>query len=141
MTTCLLILSLGKVLNVIQSVFLGTIQKKLYLFSKNTKDQTVFHFCMQTDKEVIMCFLFVCLENSLHVFWANTWFTCLPIYLFPENTLHLWQCNYVIRHNSQNGNMMSLPQALCPCWPGRLTSLANPLRWRLFEGYTLKVIL
>jgi hypothetical protein len=41
--------------------------------------------------------------------------------------------NYLIRHNSQNGNMMSLPRALCSCWPRCLTSLTNPLCWSLFE--------
>ena len=49
--------------------------------------------------------------------------------------------NYVIRHNSQNGNMMSLPWALCSRWPRCLTSLANPPCWSLFECYALKVIL
>ena len=49
--------------------------------------------------------------------------------------------NYVIRHNSLYGNMSSLPWALCPCSPRSLASLANPLRWSLFKGYTLKVIL
>ena len=49
--------------------------------------------------------------------------------------------NYVIRHNSQNGNMMSLPRALCSRWPRCLTSLANPPCWSLFERYALKVIL
>ena len=49
--------------------------------------------------------------------------------------------NYVIRHNSQNGNMMSLPWALCSRWPRCLTSLTNPPCWSLFKRYALKVIL
>ena len=49
--------------------------------------------------------------------------------------------NYVIRHTSQNGNMMSFSRALCTRWPRCLTSLANPLCWSLFECYALKMIL
>jgi len=60
---CLLFVSLEKVLTVLFFVFMG---KRLSFFKKfpgDTKDQTVFHFCMQTDKRNIKCFPFVCLEN------------------------------------------------------------------------------
>ena len=49
--------------------------------------------------------------------------------------------NYIIRHNSLYGNMSSLPRVLCPRSSRSLASLTNPLRWSLFKGYTLKVIL
>ena len=69
-----------------------------YLFHKNTKNQTHFHFQMQTNKIIVVCFPFVSVGNSLHVFRENRDFTCFLVPLFLENSLHLQQC--IVDHHS-----------------------------------------
>jgi len=61
------------------------IQRFFCLFFQNTKNQTIFHFCGKTDGIILLCFLFVCVGNSLTVFQANTSFTCI-LTLFSWNT-------------------------------------------------------
>ena len=61
------------------------------LFSGNTRNQRDFIFQLQTNKIIIMCFPFVSVGNSLHVFWENRDFTCFPVPLSLENSLHLQQ--------------------------------------------------
>jgi hypothetical protein len=61
------------------------IQGIFCLFMQNTKNQTGFLFQIQTDGIILLCFPFVCVGNSLHVFQANTNFTCI-LTLFSWNT-------------------------------------------------------
>jgi hypothetical protein len=51
----------------------------------NTKNHTGFLLWMQTDGIIIICFPFVCVGNSLHVFQANINVTCI-LTLFSWNT-------------------------------------------------------
>ena len=67
------------------SVCFPLIQGIFCLFFQNTKNQTVFHFCVKMDRIILLCFLFVCVGNSLTVFQANTNFTCI-LTLFSWNT-------------------------------------------------------
>ena len=88
-------LSLGSILSCLYSNFpkwrppsflqSAVIQGIFCLFLQNTKNQTSFLFWIQTDGIILLCFLFVCVGNSLHVFQANTNFTCI-LTLFSWNT-------------------------------------------------------
>ena len=58
---------------------------KIILSVFTQKWKTGFLFWIQTDGIILLCFLFVCVGNSLHVFQANTNFTCI-LTLFSWNT-------------------------------------------------------
>ena len=58
---------------------------KIILSVFTQKWKTGFLFWIQTDGILLLCFLFVCVGNSLHVFQANTNFTCI-LTLFYWNT-------------------------------------------------------
>lgn len=49
-------------------------------------NETGFLFQMQTDEIILLCFLIICVGNSLSVFQANIGFTCLPN-LFSQKTV------------------------------------------------------
>ena len=55
------------------------------LFPQKTMNETGFLFQMQTDRIILLLFLFICVGNGLNVFQANIDFTCF-LTLFSKKT-------------------------------------------------------